>query len=240
MIRNLTLALGQLTDPRFRGVLLAGIGLSAALLIGFSVLLVWGAQWLVGPTVTLPWLGEVTWLDNAAGWAVVPFTLIASVFLMVPVASAFTGLFLDRIAQAVEDKHYPGLPPARAQGWLEMARESAGFLGLVVGANLLALIAYLVLAPFALLIFWGVNGFLLGREYAQLVALRHLSRDEAAAFRTRHRAQIWATGILMAIPLSVPILNLLVPVVGAATFTHLFHRINRGSAAPSLRESRRS
>ena len=31
----------------------------------------------------------------------------------------------------------------------------------------------------------------------------------------------------MAVPLSVPVVNLLVPVLGAATFTHLFHRLNR-------------
>ncbi|MGB3556879.1 MAG: EI24 domain-containing protein [Jannaschia sp.] len=225
MIGDALKAIGQLGDPRFRGVLLAGIGLSVALLVGFAAILIWGAQWLVGPSVTLPWLGEVTWLDEAAGIALVPVVLVASVFLMVPVASAFTGLFLDRIAGAVEDRHYPSLPPARPQGWGETIRESAGFLGLVVIVNLLAFIAYLVLAPVALLIFWGVNGFLLGREYAQMSAARHLPRAEAAAFRKRHRAEIWATGVLMAIPLSVPILNLLVPVIGAATFTHLFHRL---------------
>ena len=225
MIGDVLRALSQLGDPRFRRVLLTGVGLSVILLAGFSAILIWTAQWLVGPSVTLPWLGEVTWLDNAAGWAAVPFTLLASVVLMVPVASAFTGLFLDRIAEAVEARHYPGLPPARRQGWGEALRESAGFLGLVVGVNLLALIAYLMLAPFALLIFWAVNGFLLGREYAQLVAARHLTRAEAAGFRARHRAGIWGLGVLMAIPLSVPVLNLLVPVVGAAAFTHQFHRL---------------
>ena len=226
MIGPVLAAVAQIGDPRFRRVLLTGIGLSVVLLATFSALLIWGAQALVGPSVTLPWIGTVTWLDNAAGWAAVPFTLIASVFLMVPVASAFTGLFLDRIAEAVEDRHYPDLPPARAQGWGEVLRESAAFLGLVIGVNALALIAYLFLAPLALFIFWGVNGFLLGREYAQMVAARRLSRADTAAFRARHRGRIWATGVLMAIPLSVPIVNLLVPVLGAAAFTHLFHRLN--------------
>ncbi|WP_179378845.1 EI24 domain-containing protein [Jannaschia marina] len=227
MIDDALKALNQLGDPRFRGVLLRGVGLSLALLIGFSALIIWGATALVGPSVTLPFVGEVTWLDNAAGWAAVPFTLIASVFLMVPVASAFTGLFLDRIVDAVEDRHYPGLPPARRQGLVEMLSESAGFLGLVVLVNLLALVAYLLLAPFALFIFWGVNGFLLGREYAQMVALRRMDRAAAQAFRARHRGAIWAMGVLMAIPLSVPLLNLLVPVLGTASFAHLFHRLNR-------------
>lgn len=226
MIGPVLAALGQIGDPRFRGVLLRGVGLSIALLAAFGVGFVWLARWLVGPAVTLPWIGEVTWLDEAAGVALIPVILIASVFLMVPVASAFTGLFLDRIADAVEAKHYPHLHPPRRQGWGEAIRETAGFLGLVIGANLLALIAYLVLAPFALLIFWAVNGFLLGREYSQLVAARRMTRPDAAGFRARHRGRIWLTGILMAIPLSVPILNLLVPVVGAAAFTHLVHRLH--------------
>lgn len=223
-------AIGQIGDPRFRGVLLTGIGLSIALLAIFAILFVWFVQWLVGPAITLPWIGEVTWLDNAAGVAAIPFTLLASVFLMVPVASAFTGLFLDRIAQAVEDKHYPSLGAARKQPLGEAIAESAKFLGLVIGVNLLALVAYLLLAPFALFIFWGVNGFLLGREYAQMVAARRLPEKDAIAFRKRHRGAIWGTGILMAMPLSVPILNLLVPVVGVAAFTHLFHRLNRTGA----------
>lgn len=227
MINDALRAIGQLGDPRFRRVLAAGVALALSLLIGFSALIIWGATALVGPSITLPWVGEITWLDNAAGWAAVPFTLIASIFLMVPVASAFTGLFLDRIVDAVEDRHYPGLSPARRQSWGETLSESAGFLGLVIGVNLLALVAYLFLAPLALFIFWGVNGFLLGREYAQMVAARRMSRDEAKAFRRSNRGAIWAMGVLMAVPLSVPILNLLVPVVGAASFAHLYHRLAR-------------
>ncbi|WP_371156584.1 EI24 domain-containing protein [Jannaschia sp. 2305UL9-9] len=226
MINDALKAVGQLGDPRFRGVLLRGIGLSVAILLAFTVLMIWGAMALIGPEVSLPWIGPVGWLDNAVGWTLVPVSLAMSVFLMVPVASAFTGLFLDRIAEAVEDRHYPGLPPARQQSWSETIRESAGFLGLVIGVNILALFAYLLLAPLALFIFWGVNGFLLGREYAQMSAARHLPADEARAFRRNNRGSIWATGILMAIPLSIPVVNLLVPVLGAATFTHLFHRLN--------------
>jgi uncharacterized protein involved in cysteine biosynthesis len=233
MIAPILAALGQIGDPAFRSVLLRGVGLSLALLAGFTAALVWLARWLVGPTVTLPWIGTVTWLDEAAGLAVLPVMLVASVFLMVPVASAFTGLFLDRIADAVEARHYPTLPPPRRQGWGEMSVETAQFLGLVIGVNLLALLAYLLLAPIALLIFWAVNGFLLGREYAQLVAARRMSRPDSAAFRARYRGRIWLTGILMAVPLSVPVLNLLVPVVGAAAFTHLVHRLQGVRPAPA-------
>ena len=226
MIEDVLKALGQMADPRFRRVLLLGVGLSVGLLAVVTAVLVWLATALIGPEISLPFIGTVGWLDNAVGWTLLPVSLVLSVFLMVPVASIFTGLFLDRIAEAVEDRHYPGLPPARRQPLSEMLGETARFLALVVGVNLLGLIAYLVLAPLALFLFWGINGFLLGREYAQMSAARRLPPDEARAFRKRNSGTIRATGVLMAIPLSIPVINLLVPVLGAATFTHLFQRLN--------------
>ena len=43
--------------------------------------------------------------------------------------------------------------------------------------------------------------------------------------RRTHYVTVWAAGILMAVPLSVPLVNLLVPILGAATFTHIFHKL---------------
>jgi uncharacterized protein involved in cysteine biosynthesis len=144
---------------------------------------------------------------------------------MIPVASAITSMFLDRVAQAVEDEHYPGLPPANSVPIADALRDSASFLGVLLVANLLALILYLILAPAAPLIFWGLNGFLLGREYFTLVAMRRVGREEARTLRSRHLPTIWLAGVLMAIPLSIPILNLVIPILGAATFTHLLHAL---------------
>ena len=78
---------------------------------------------------------------------------------MVPVASAITSLFLDEVAQAVEDKHYTHLPQVRSVPFGEALRDTVNFLGVLVGANFLALFLY-VLFPFAApLIFWALNGF---------------------------------------------------------------------------------
>ena len=48
---------------------------------------------------------------------------------MVPVASAITSLFLDEVAQAVEDKHYPHLPQVRSVPFGEAMRDTVNFLG---------------------------------------------------------------------------------------------------------------
>jgi uncharacterized protein involved in cysteine biosynthesis len=228
-------ALSQMTDPRFRKVLLTGIGLTLLLLVGLSVLFVRLLSGIVGEDATLPLIGEVTWLNDLVGWGSAVVLAVLSTFLMIPVASAITSMFLDTVAQAVEDEHYPSLGPAQKVPLLDALRDTFGFLGVLFVANLCALVLYLVFAPLAPLIFWGLNGFLLGREYFTLAAMRRVGRAQAKALRSRYWLKIWMAGFLMAIPLSVPILNLVIPILGAATFTHLFHRL--APQGPSARTS---
>mgnify|MGYP002624335668 FL=1 len=218
-------ALGQLGDPRFRRVLLIGLGLTVALLCGVYALFLGVVNWLAPDTVTLPILGEVTWVDDLLSGASILLMIFLSVFLMVPVASAFTGIFLEDVAHAVEDRHYPQLPPADPVPFAEALTDSLNFLAVIVVANLLALILYAVFVPAAPFIFWALNGYLLGREYFQLVAMRRVGRKAAKAAFRRNLAAVWLAGSLMAIPLSVPVLNLIIPILGVATFTHLFQRL---------------
>lgn len=231
MIRDASLALGQMGDPRFRRVLWRGVGLAVLLLAALSAALLWGLTWVLPDTLTLPLVGQVSWLDDLAGWAAVPVVLVLSIVLMVPVASAMTGIFLDEVAEAVEDRHYPDLPRVRPQSWAEALRESLNAFGVIILANALALIAYLLLAPLAPVIFVVLNGYLLGREYFQVAALRREGPAGAKAMLRANIGQVWLTGCVMAIPLFVPILNLVVPTLGAATFTHLYHRLKRRQSA---------
>jgi len=220
-------ALAQATDRRFLRVLLLGLGLTVALLFAVYGGFLWLLDWLLPETVTLPGGREVRWLDDLLSAGSIVLMLVLSVFLMVPVASAFTGLFLEDVAAAVEARYYPHLPPVPRLPWSDALKDSLAFFGVLVAVNLVALALYFVVGPFAPLLFWAVNGFLLGREYFQLVAMRRLGRAGAIAARKRHRGRIWLAGTLMAAPLSIPVVNLFVPILGAATFTHLFHGIER-------------
>ena len=60
----------------------------------------------------------------------------------------------------------------------------------------------------------------LARQYLGFV-------EKAKELRQRHMLTNWIAGVLMAMPLSVPLVNLLIPIIGAATFTHIFHRRER-------------
>ena len=226
-------ALGQLPDPRFRRVLWLGISLTVALLVAVYAGLLWLIDATASEPVTLPWIGQITWIGDLLGWGSLGLMLVLSVFLMIPVASAITSFFLDDVADAVEAKFYSTLPPVPRTSFWDGLRDTVSFLGLMLIANLLAFIAYALFPPFAPLIFYAMNGFLLGREYFQVAAMRREGRAGAKALLRQHGGSIWVAGILMAVPLSVPLLNLFVPILGAATFTHLYHRLKTRKGVPA-------
>lgn len=218
-------ALGQLFDPRFRRVLLIGLGLTIALLVAVYAAFLWAVQSFAPDTITIPFVGPIGGLETLLGWGSALLVTGLSIFLMVPVAAMFTGFFLEDVVQAVEDRHYPDLAAVPRPKLVDTMIDSFNFFALLVAVNILALILYAVAGPFIPLLFWGLNGLLLGREYFTLVAQRRLGRAGAKALRRRHGAQIWLAGTLMAAPLSIPLVNLFIPVLGAATFTHMFQRL---------------
>ncbi len=219
-------AVAQLTDRRFRRVLWRGIGLTIALLFaayaGFLYLLnALGAEQWITDTI-----GQVTWVGSFLTWGSLFLVLFLSVFLMVPVASAITSLFLDEVADAVEARHYPHVADTPNVGFWAGLKDTINFLGILIAANLIAVLLWIWFPPIAPIVFWGVNGYLLGREYFQVAARRHLDGHAAKELYRANRGRVWMAGTLMAMPLTIPLLNLFIPVLGAATFTHQFHRLN--------------
>ncbi|MCG3267823.1 EI24 domain-containing protein [Yoonia sp. I 8.24] len=228
-------AISQMNDPRFQSVLWRGIGITIALLIGCYAGLLGIIDWLASEPITLPGGAEITWFGDLLGWGSLVLMIVLSVFLMVPVASVITSLFLDEVADAVEAKHFPDLPPTPPVGLFEGLRDTVNFFGILVAANVCAFVLYAFLPFAAVFIFYGMNGYLLGREYFQLAAMRREGRKRAKEMAKRHQGTIWAAGCLMALPLTIPLLNLIIPILGAATFTHLYHALchREDQASPS-------
>lgn len=223
-------SVNQALDGRFIGVLIKAFVATVGILLAVSVGLGWLIAFLLPDQMTLPMIGEVGYLDDLLTVAAIPLLLVLSIFLMFPVAAIFVGVFLDEIAGAVEDRHYPHLPPVKPLPLTDALLDGLRFAGVFLAVNAFALVVYFLLAPLAPFTFWAVNGYLLGREYFGQVALRRLPPEEAHALRRRYRGRIWFAGVLMAVPLSVPVVNLIVPILGVATFTHQFHRLNGRSA----------
>ena len=112
-------AIGQMGDPRFRRVLFLGVTLTIALLAGFYALFLTTMNEAIDGNLSLPIIGEVTWIGDLLGWGSLFLMLFLSMFLMVPVASAITSLFLDEVASAVEAKHFPTLPLVKSVPFYE-------------------------------------------------------------------------------------------------------------------------
>ena len=211
--------LDQMLSPPFRTVLWKSLGLTVALLIG-----AWFAVEALVSAFLLPFLGPWPWLSTAVAWLFGAGLVVGAGLLIAPVASVFAGVFLDDVAEHVERTHYGEARIGRA---LPLARSIAiavRFLGLVIVANAIALVLFFALG-IGVIVFFVANGYLLGREYFQFAALRHMGEDEANALRDTHATTIFAAGLLIAGFLAIPIVNLATPLFAAALMVHLFHRL---------------
>ena len=221
--RALALSIGQLGDPAILRVLGKSLAVTLAIfaLLGLAL---WGAldaaidRWVVA---SLP----ADYSAAVAGILAIAIGAIAAWLLFRIVALFVLQFFADEIVRAVEAKHYPH---AAAVADLPFRQELANS----ARSALRALLVNIVILPLALvllftgvgtaLVFWLANAVLLGRELQDMVWLRHRHANEASApiaAPTR-----FALGGLVAALLTVPFLNLLAPVLGAASATHLVHR----------------
>jgi uncharacterized protein involved in cysteine biosynthesis len=141
--------------------------------------------------------------------------------------TAFVGsFFVDEIADEVERTHYPNETPGTA---LPLFR------ALIEGINtaLLAVLVYLCAVPFlfvaglGLVIMFVANAYLLSREYFLLAAMRFCPPAEAKAMRRAYRGQIFMAGLLIAMFVSIPIVNLATPLFAMAMMVHMHKRLSQ-------------
>jgi CysZ protein len=100
--------------------------------------------------------------------------------------------------------------------------------------NLLVLPLYLLLPGINFLISWTVNGYITGLSYYDMVAMRRMLDPDRKAVRRRNSGKIFGAGFVMAILMTIPFLNLLMPVVSAAYMTHVFHALWKPGDTPPV------
>ena len=218
-------SVAQFDDPKFRRVLWRGMGLTIVLLIAACLLVNFGINQLLSSAWAANLIGDQSWLGALINIGGALFTIALSIWLMVPVTSAIIALFLDEVAQAVEARHYPHLPKQTATKLQDQILVGIRFLGILLLANIGALILSMIVPLLGPFVFWATNGYLMGREYFQMAAMRRLPRAQAQELFQRHQGSIWIAGVLMAIPMSIPLVGLFIPILGSATFTHQFERL---------------
>jgi CysZ protein len=216
MFASMSRAARLIFDPAFAGIAVKALLLTLLLFAVGLGLSEYALTWL-------PVLGSPA--VNTALKLLAPLLfLFGGVVLGPPVAALFASLFLDQVAGRIEARDYPAMP-ARPASFAVTLRAGLKLAALVLGVNLVLLPFDLGLPGLGELLSLAANGWLLGREYFELAALRHLGLVETAALRRQHSGVVWIGGIMIALASMVPLLNLAAPLFGTALMVHLFHRI---------------
>ncbi|HEU4475517.1 MAG TPA: sulfate transporter family protein [Methyloceanibacter sp.] len=210
-------AFQELFTPPFRAVLWKCVGFTIALL----ALLIAAIVWSFGYFAAWP-----DWIETAIQWLGGLALVVGSIFLIPPVTSLIAGLYLDDIAAVVEREHFPSDPPGRELPALQSIGLAAKFFIVVLLVNIAALL--LLLVPVVNLVaFYIGNGYLLGREYFELAAMRHLAPAEARRLRKANRLTVFLSGLIIAGLASVPILNLVTPLFATAFMVRIYKGLAR-------------
>jgi CysZ protein len=159
----------------------------------------------------------------AAGLAGGAGAALAAFWLYLPVASAIGCLYVDRVAAAVERRYYPGAPPSRGATIPAQLVDAIRTGLMVLLFTLIALLLAIVLPGVGLVLAWLIAAWAIGRGLFGAVAMRRMSRGDAAVLARRQRTVILAQGAILAAGGFVPLLNLLVPVLGTAAMVHVLH-----------------
>ena len=218
-------ALTQLREPTFWRVIRNSVLITTATFISLYI-----AVWLVLSRVSV---AETWWIDMLVDVLGGLTVVVLTWFLFPAIVSLVISFFLDRIVDAVEQRYYPQLPPPTSLPIWENVAVALKFTTVTVLVNLLVLPLYLI-PGLNLIIFYGVNGYLLSREYFELVALRRLDPLKARALRRSNAARLFIAGLLITALLTIPLVNLLAPLIAAAFMVHLVVALG-GDYQPSAR-----
>jgi CysZ protein len=219
LLQSFLKAFDALRDDAIRRVLYLSVGGAVLLLIVLGA----AAGYLVQRIhfLDIAWLNWV--IDLLSGLAI-----LALVWVTFPGSvGVVMSFFLERVAARIEGRHYPGLPPAREPPVFETVGLAVNFALVSISLNLLAVPIYFLLPVINIFVFYSLNGYLLGREYFELVALRRLDEVAARALRRAHQGTIFLGGAAIAFLLTVPLLNLAAPVIATAFMVHLFEALRR-------------
>ncbi len=222
------LSLANLFAPESRSAFWKVLGLTVLVLIGL-----WFALRGLFIAFVFPWVvGFFPEMPDWAGWLSFVFLIAAGIglalglaLLLSPVTALIAGLFLDDVAEVIEKRDYPQDATGKAMPLGPAMASSIKFLGVVIVGNIIAL--FLLFIPGVNLVaFFLVNGYLLGREFFEFAAMRFRSPPEARLFRAKHGSTVFLGGLVIALFLAIPIVNLLTPLFAAGMMVHLHKLIS--------------
>jgi len=224
MVGALFRAVGALGEQPMRRV----VGLSLALAILIFAVLWLAIAALLYHTSFFDWR-VLNWLVNLLGG----LTVLGLTWLLFPaVVTLIMSFYLERVAAAVEATDYPERGPPRLQPLGEIVVITLRLTILTLILNLLALPVYLLFPGINIFLFLALNGYLFGRGYFEVVALRRLDVGEARAVRSRFAGRIFLGGVVIAGLFALPLVNLVAPVIATVFMLHIFEALPRREPHP--------
>ena len=224
MVTALLRAISALAEPAMRRVVALSLGLA---ILTFAALWLATAAFLYHTTF-FDWR-PLNWLADLLGGLAV---LVLSWLFFPAVVTLIMGFYLERVAAAAEALDYPGRGPPRRQPLGEMLAVMLRLTVLTLVLNLLALPVYLLVPGINLVLFLALNGYLFGRGYFEVVALRRLDAGEARAVRSRFAGRIFLGGVAIAGLFALPFVNLVAPVIATVFMLHIFEALPRREPHP--------
>ena len=222
-MRTSSTSRGETFSPPLRRILVKSMGLAFLLLLVLGMIL----QAAITHVVTLPYP-----FDMALAIFTALGIIAGAIYLMPPITSLVASLFFDDVAEEVERRNFPNDAVGKALPVSTAMLLSLRFFGLVLLVNLIAL-ALLILPGVNIGVFFFANGYLLGREYFELAAMRYRPIEEARALRRANSLRIFLAGLVIAGVVIIPILNLITPVFAAAFMVRVHKKISREQPARS-------
>jgi CysZ protein len=204
-------AIEQLDDPVLLRIVAQSIVLSAAC---FALLAFGSAYELHHALAPHGW---VAWLAGALGGVA---TVVAAIWLFLPLAVVIASAFSEAVCRAVERRWYPALPPAAGASLFAAFSDSLVLAGLVLVFNVLGLVLAVILPGVGLIIGWAVAAWALGRGWFVAVAMRRMDRRAATNLYEHNRWRVVLQGAALTLIGTVPLVNLLLPVLGPAAMVH--------------------
>lgn len=215
MIEDFIRAFTQTFSPPLRRILLKTVALSALLLLVLGIVM----QTIIARLFSLPPPFEMA-LAIATGLGLIA----GAIYLMGPISSLIGALFLDDVAMEVERSEFPADPPGRALPIAQSMMLSVKFFGVVLAVNFLALLMLLI-PGINLMAFFVANGYLLGRQYFELAAMRFRPLEEAKTLRSDNAVRVFIAGLMIAGIVIVPVLNFITPVLATAFMVRVHKRL---------------
>ena len=169
-------------------------------------------------SLTLGWIGVLALISLIFGISHLLYILLC------PLITFIGSFFADNIIAIIEKKDFATHTLGKAMTIVESILFGLRFFFLAIFGNIIALMLYFI-PPIHLLGFYLVNGYIFGRTYFMINALRFSNYSLAHQLFQDNWALVFCAGIIIAIISTIPLLGIITPVFAPIFMCYIYKNI---------------